>query len=112
MAGATSMADTWFIHWPVRPVRPVRGLYGPVLTTEARHLLEQTLGFCSLYFCSSRHHGVISWSCQRVRQSHRRPPCGPSWFITPLLLGAINRAIPAAAADVSGCGRSGGMRPK
>jgi len=23
------MAGAWFIHWPVRPVWPVRGLYGP-----------------------------------------------------------------------------------
>ena len=29
-AGAASMASAWFIHWPVRPVWPVRGLYGPV----------------------------------------------------------------------------------
>jgi len=28
-AGAASMAGAWFIHWQVRPVR---GLYGPVLT--------------------------------------------------------------------------------
>jgi len=48
--------------------------------------------------------------CQCVRQSHWRPPCGPSWFITQLLLGAINCTIPAA--DVGSCGRSGGMRPK
>ena len=29
-AGAASMASAWFIHWPVRPVWPARGLYGPV----------------------------------------------------------------------------------
>ena len=28
-AGAAKMAGAWFIHWPVRPVWPVRGLYGP-----------------------------------------------------------------------------------
>jgi len=26
-AGAATMAGAWFVHWPVRPVR---GLYGPV----------------------------------------------------------------------------------
>jgi len=29
-AGAANMAGAWFIHRPVWPVRPVRGLYGPV----------------------------------------------------------------------------------
>jgi len=30
MAGVASMAGAWFIHWPVRPVWPMRGLYGPI----------------------------------------------------------------------------------
>ena len=30
------MAGAWFIHWPVRPVWPVRGLYGPPGSGMAR----------------------------------------------------------------------------
>jgi len=29
-AGAAKMAAAWFIHRPVWPVRPVRGLYRPI----------------------------------------------------------------------------------
>jgi len=56
------------------------------------------------------HCGAILWSRQRLRQSHRRSPCGPSQFITQLLLGAIICAIPAT--DFGSCGRSGGMWPE
>ena len=36
-AGAASITGLWFIHWTVRPVWPVRGLYRPVQTSMCHY---------------------------------------------------------------------------
>ena len=53
-----------FIHWSVRPVRPVRGLYGPEYSTqinrELRTQVPDTVTSKSLYYQLNKRQGTAT----------------------------------------------------
>jgi len=69
----TNNRDRWFIHWPVRPVQPVRGLDGPERTASHSTQLNSTSNYrrrwltpqcphLSSQYCITDYSMLISWT--------------------------------------------------
>jgi len=75
------MAGTWFLHWTVRPMRPVRGLYRPFL-----HVLLSAHRPC--WAAVSGHYLSGSWwlccvlTCDEltVWLRHKCDDCSPAFY--------------------------------